>query len=292
MPPTQDILILGARGKLGQALLQSDTACASWPEDQRNPGQEPGEFFALLAGLIEQRRPARVINCLAYTDVDRAEAQPELARQINATGPGLLARACAAIGGHLIHVSTDFVFDGRLSRPYQESDPPAPLSAYAKGKLEGEELVAAAHAGALVARTAWLFGPHRTDFVQKMLARAGQGQRLRIVQDQVGSPSYTLDVAAALLELSRRQVSGLVHVVNNGRASRLELVRQGLALMGLDPELAAGIPSSQLPLPAARPAWSVLDGRRLARLRGGPMPTWLDGLRRFLAGKKLENLLV
>ena len=288
---SEQILVLGARGKLGRALLQTDPACASWPEDQRMPGQGPEAFFSQLSGLITQRRPRRIINCLAYTNVDGAEAEPELASLVNGASPGLLARACASVDCHLIHISTDFVFDGRLSRPYQESDEPSPLSAYAQGKLEGERLVSQAHPGALVARTAWLFGPYRTDFVQKMLLRAGRGEPLRIVSDQVGSPSYTLDVAQALVDLSRRRVSGLVHVVNSGQASRLELVRQALNLMGLDPDLAQGIPSQDLPLPAPRPAWSVLDGRRLARLRGGPMPTWLDGLRRFLSGKSWEKLI-
>jgi dTDP-4-dehydrorhamnose reductase len=225
-----------------------------------------------------------VINCAGYTAVDQAEAEPELAWAVNAEGAEAVARACAQAGAHLVHLSTDYVFDGRGRRPYREDDPPAPLSAYGRSKLAGEERVRRVLPGALIVRSAWLFGPGRADFVDKVLARARQGRRVRVVADQVGSPTYTVDLARALVELGRRRVGGVLHVVNAGQASRYELARQAVRLAGLEVELVEPVSSREYVLPAARPAYSVLDSRRAARLLGGPLPTWLDALRRHLAG--------
>lgn len=232
-------------------------------------------------GIVE-RGPRLVINCIGYTDVDRAEADPAPAFAVNATGAQVVAGACAEIAAQLIHVSTDFVFDGSLRRPYREDDPPRPLSAYARSKLLGEELVRETLPGALIVRTAWLFGPGRETFVDKVLARARSGEPVPVVSDQVGSPTLSRDLARAMLKLAANWVGGVLHLVNSGQASRLEMARRALEIRGLDPELAQPISTAQLGRPAPRPAYGVLDAGRATRLLGGPLPPWQEALTRYL----------
>ncbi len=238
-------------------------------------------------GVVE-RRPSLVINCIGFTDVDRAEAEPLAAYAVNATGAQAVAQACAQAGAQLIHVSTDFVFDGRAERPYREDDPPAPLSKYGYSKLLGERLVLKALPGALVVRTAWLFGPGRPTFVEAILAQARSGRQLRVVSDQVGSPTYTRDLARALLTLARRWVGGVLNVVNSGQASRYDMARSILSLAGLDPQVVKPISSAELGRPAQRPAYSVLDNSRACQVLGEPLPPWTQALERHMTGSK-EN---
>jgi dTDP-4-dehydrorhamnose reductase len=246
----------------------------------------------LHAGLEMERRaiaacaPRLVFNCAGFTDVDGAEVRPDLAQAVNAQGAQAVAQACAEAGAHLVHISTDYVFDGLSRRPYREDDPPAPLSVYARSKLAGERLVGAALPGALVVRTAWLFGPGRVNFVDKVLAQGLRGEPFSVVEDEVGSPTYALDLAEALLDLGRRWVGGVLHLVNEGQASRLELARASLELAGLDPGLVRPITSAELGLPARRPAYSALDAGNAARLRGRALPPWRDALSRYLSLKE------
>lgn len=279
MRTADKILVLGGRGLLGRAVVRACGGRAAVPGGR--------DEFDLAGGRVEEAlraaAPDLVINCAGYTDVDRAEAEPRAAMAVNRDGAGEAARVCAALGAHLVHMSTDYVFDGRSKRPYREDDPPRPISAYGRSKLEGERAVRAACPGALIVRSAWLFGPGRPGFVDQVLARARAGEPLRVVSDQTGSPTYTEDLAPALVNLARRRVSGLVHLVNTGLASRLELARQCLRLTGMDPDLARPILTADLGPAAARPAFSALECRRAARLLGGPPPTWLDALGRYLA---------
>lgn len=271
----------GARVEPGEAGDSLSWMVANLPRYARDAAQVHRGIELMRLGIL-RLQPALVINCAGYTAVDKAESEPELAMAVNAKGAEAVARACRRAGAGLVHVSTDYVFDGLARRPYREDDPPGPVNAYGRAKLEGERLVLAAHPGACVARSAWLFGPGRASFVDKVLALARRGGPLKVVTDQVGSPTYTRDLAPVLLELGRKGVPGVIHAVNLGQASRYELARRTLALCGLDPELVRPALSRDFNLPAQRPAYSVLDARRLARLRGGPLPTWLDGLRRHL----------
>ncbi len=325
MKSADTILVLGHRGLLGRAVVEAcgreclviqggrrafDLGGCGPPPAQRPEPVSPGQARGILdhlrrqlaglgpeaervqAGCLLARRaiveihPQLVINCAGYTDVDRAESEPELALAVNGAGAGAVALACAEVGAHLVHISTDYVFDGRSRRPYPENAAPRPLSAYGRSKLEGEQRVRRALPGALIVRSAWLFGPGRAGFVDKVLERARRGREVMVVTDQVGSPTYTRDLARALVALARRRVSGLLHLVNQGRASRFELARQCLRLAGLDPEMVKPVTTAELgPAPAPRPAFSALDSRRAARLLGGPLPTWLDALGRYLAGE-------
>lgn len=280
MKAADPILVLGHRGLVGQALAR---ACG---EDCLTPPGGHDSFDlarpATIGRLIDDLRPRGVINCAAFTNVDACESQPELAMAVNAEGPGVLAQACRQAGAHLIHLSTDYVFGNGHKRPLTEADQPAPLSVYGQTKLEGERRVLAAGGQALVVRIAWVFGPDKPTLVDKMIGWAREGRALKVVNDQVGSPTYTLDLAPALLELAERRVSGLLHVVNQGLTSRYEFIRRALGLAGLDPERVSPVTSDQMPTPAARPEFSALDTRRFMRVYPGGLPTWTNALARHL----------
>ncbi|MFH1034911.1 MAG: dTDP-4-dehydrorhamnose reductase [Pseudomonadota bacterium] len=268
-----------------QATLESLEAALSALGDQ---AQRLHDNLDLLRLALREGRPRLVFNCIGYTNVEKAEQEPEAAEAVNGRGAQAVARACAEAGAHLVHLSTDFVFDGLADRPYREDDPPAPLSAYGHSKLAGERLVAAELPGALIVRGAWLFGPARQSFVDKVLAKGRLGQPFPVVADQVGSPTYTADLAQALLELGGRWIGGVLHLVNQGQASRHQLAAQALELAGLDPGLAQPALSGQAGGRARRPAYSVLDAGRAARLLGAPLPAWQEALARYLAAKQEE----
>jgi dTDP-4-dehydrorhamnose reductase len=197
----------------------------------------------------------------------------------------VLARACRDAGVRLVHLSTDYVFDGRATRPYREDDPPAPSSAYGQSKLEGERRVLEVCADALVVRTAWLFGPGR-NFVRTILdaarrAAAGAGPPLRVVDDQRGSPTYAGHLAAGLVALVERGATGIYHLANQGAATWWELARAAIDAWG-HPELPIErVRTEAVPRPAPRPSWSVLDLAKAARL-GVALPAWPAGLRAYL----------
>jgi dTDP-4-dehydrorhamnose reductase len=231
--------------------------------------------------------PDVVINAAAYNKVDEAEQRPDLAFAVNAAAPGHIGRACAALGARLIHVSTDYVFDGSLGRPYAEDGLPAPLGMYGASKLAGEHLVQA-YAGehALIVRTSAVFGMAGEgagkggNFVRAILRQAGAQHPLRVVDDQTTSPTYALDLARAIVSLAETNACGLVHVTNGGSCTWHQFACAILELTGLDVPCLP-ISSESAPGGARRPAYSVLSGARLSAL-GITMPLWRDGLERYL----------
>lgn len=287
MRAAEPILVLGHRGRLGKAVTVATGGRCRTVSGGR-------EVFDLARPETVRRAVADagcpvVINCAAYTLVDQAEEEPDLAMAVNGQGAGSVAQACAQCGAYLVHLSTDYVFDGKAGRPYREDDVPAPLSVYGRSKLLGENLVREALPEALIIRSGWLFGPGRPGFVETVVEAARRGRELRVVNDEVGSPTSSVDLAGAILELAGKRVGGVVHVVNSGRASRLELARRALAISGLDPEVIKPITSKDLVRSARRPAFSALDTRRFARLSGGPLPSWLDALGRYMGRGKEET---
>jgi dTDP-4-dehydrorhamnose reductase len=227
-----------------------------------------------------------VVNAAAYNDVDGAERQPELAFAVNAQGPGQLALACEEAGARLVHVSTDYVFDGRQTRPYTEDDEPRPLGVYGASKLAGEQAVLGSRARSLVLRTSGVFGDGGSrvkggSFVERILARARAGEPLRVVCDQVFSPTYAPDLAGALLALLERGARGLVHVTNSGTCSWHGLAEAALRLAGSEVPLTA-IRAEQLGRPAARPAYSVLSNERYRSFGLEPLRPWQDALAELL----------
>lgn len=279
-------LVLGAGGLLGRVLSRLI--------EERYPGAMSATRTEIdvtdrfrLAAEVERLRPTVVINCAAYADVDGCEADPERARAVNAGGAENAALAAAATGCRIVHVSTDYVFDGRSRRPYTEEDPTGPLSEYGRSKLEGERRVSAAAPDHLIVRSAWLYGRGgRASFVDAVRRRARAGEALRVVADQVGSPTYADDLAEALVRLLGTDHRGIVHFANAGSCSRYEMARQVLSFTGLDPERVQPIRTEESGRPAVRPGYSVLDSSLYARLTGTAPRPWQDALRACLEGSE------
>lgn len=242
---------------------------------------------AAIADACDTHRPDVVVNCAAYTAVDKAELEPALADALNATAPGLLARACADRGLRLVHISTDYVFDGAATAPLAEDAARAPLGAYGRSKAAGEDAVLDALPEAIVIRTSWLYGPSHQNFMRTMLRLMAERDTLRVVADQFGRPTSTTTLANAILTLlARPEAAGIFHVADaiDGDAppswhTFAEAIMAGARARGFPvrPEGVEAIPTSAYPTPARRPAWSVLASDRAAAL-GVFMPPWRHAL--------------
>ena len=284
---THHWFVSGSRGQLGSALLECLAAAgvsASGCDLDELDVAEPAAVAERLASLP---RPLVWANAAAFTHVDRCEREPEEARRGNAEAPGVLARACAAAGVGLVHVSTDYVFAGDASAPYTEEDPPAPRSEYGRSKLAGEKAVLAASPDFLVLRTSWVFGAGR-NFVaavldQAELRRSGaESGPLRVVDDQRGRPTYAVDLAGALYAAVEAGATGLLHFANAGVASWWELARHALDEAGYADVPIDRIKTADLQTDAPRPAWSVLDTARAEALGIRPRP-WREAVSDYLA---------
>jgi dTDP-4-dehydrorhamnose reductase len=241
-----------------------------------------------VSAFFERERPEACINCAAWTDVDGAEEKRDLAHAVNADGAGNLARAAAKLGTPLLHLSTDYVFDGAppldgagRPRPYVESDPTGPRSVYGTTKLEGERQVLAASVEHTVVRTSWLYGVDGRNFADTMLRLAGEREVVQVVDDQIGCPTWSGHLAPALLGLLERQVRGLVHLAGAGAVSWNGFAREIFRQAEVDCRVEA-VTSEQMDRPAPRPAYSVLESERSDVL---PMPPWQDGLAGYLAAR-------
>jgi dTDP-4-dehydrorhamnose reductase len=222
--------------------------------------------------------PHAVVNCAAYTNVDRCETDPEGAMAVNALGPRHLAAACSRVGAHLVHVSTDYVFDGEKDGPYDEWDLPGPRSVYGRSKLGGEVEVARHASSWTVARTSWVFGRRGRDFVDTILGRAREGGPLRVVTDQRGCPTYAPDLAGMLARLAVERRQGVYHVTNQGACTWYELARAAVELAGLDPDVVGATTTAEFGRPAPRPANSVLANTALAASGLPPLRPWRAAL--------------
>jgi dTDP-4-dehydrorhamnose reductase len=216
-----------------------------------------------------------VINCAGFTDVDGAEADEEAATVLNGAAPGHLAAVARAI----VHPSTDYVFDGTKRTPYVESDPTGPRSAYGRSKLAGEQAVAAANPRHFIVRTSWLFGVGGKNFVDTMLGLAGERDQLKVVADQVGCPTYAAHLARALVELAEGDAYGIHHVAGAGECSWFDFATEIFRRAEVDTRLVP-CTTEEYPLPAPRPAYSVLGSERPDAIR---LPSWRDGLAAYLA---------
>lgn len=234
---------------------------------------------AVLARAFTELRPNAIVNCAAWTDVDGAESSEAAALAVNGVAPGLLAEAANNCGAHLVHISTDYVFDGSATRPYVESDPPNPRTAYGRTKLAGERAVQSAGGGHAIVRTAWLFGVGGRNLVATMLRLASEGRdEVGVVADQVGCPTYAGHLARALVDVAEMRLGGVMHVAGGGQCSWAELAAATFAAAEIDCSVRP-LTTAEYPLPAQRPAWSVLVSERPEVPR---LPPWQEGLAAYL----------
>ena len=285
------ILLTGADGQLGQELQQTLMPL--------------GEVIALtrqeldlsqsehIRQLFQQIRPNLIVNSAAYTAVDKAESEVDLAQAVNGTAPTILAEEAKKIGALLLQVSTDYVFDGQKNTPYLETDPTHPLSSYGKSKLAGEIGIHQVTNNYLILRTAWVYGVYgKGNFVKTMLRLGQDREELRVVADQVGSPSWAKDIADAIAQLLQSEATGIYHFTNSGVVSwydfAIAIFEEARALgFPLKVQRVIPITTADYPTPAVRPAYSVLSGKKITDILGDYPPYWRDSLRKML--KQLQE---
>jgi len=288
---SRNILLFGANGQLGTRLRT--LLMARGPVRAVGHAELDLRDLVRLRALVREARPGLIVNAAAYTAVDTAESDAENARLVNAEAPRVMAEAAAELGALLVHYSTDYVFDGSARTPYTEESPTRPLGVYGITKLAGEQAVAAAGADYLTLRTAWLYSNHGKNFLNTMLRLAGERDELRVVNDQLGSPTYADLVAEATIAMLdgvyangsvRKERCGLYHVTCSGETSWWGFAQRIIELAGFAARVTVKpIPTSEYPTPARRPAYSVLANDKLERVFGIRLPDWQDGLQRCLA---------
>ena len=295
------ILLLGKNGQVGWELQRSLAPLGEVTALDRNSTDFCGDL-GNLAGLretVQRLRPQVIVNAAAHTAVDKAESEPELARLINATAPGVLAQEAHKLGAWLVHYSTDYVFDGSGSQPWVETDTPAPLSVYGHTKLEGEQLIAQHCQKHLIFRTSWVYAARGGNFAKTMLRLARERERLTVIDDQWGAPTgaeLIADVTAhAIRQVQQRPVgphdeAGIYHLAASGHASWNSYAKHVLAqaaqaqpAIELVAKEVAPVPTSAFPTPAKRPHNSRLNTARLQATFGLRLPHWQQGVDRMLA---------
>jgi len=284
------ILIIGRNGQVGSHLERElagrhevvalDRAGADLRDD------------AALRGAIQSARADAVINAAAYTAVDRAEQESDLAERCNAHAPGVMAQAAAAAGAWLVHYSTDYVFDGSARTPYDEDSPTRPLGVYGASKLRGEQAVQAAGGRHLIFRTAWVYSLHGHNFLNTMLRLGREGRELRVVDDQHGSPTWAGAIAAATaraLDRLEPARSGIYHMTCGGETTWCGFAQRIFEYAGLASMQVVPITTADYPTPARRPAYSVLSNHRLRSVFGIELPHWESALRACLDAQRARS---
>jgi len=278
------ILVAGAAGMLGGDVVQ-----AAANADHEVVGYGHAELdvtdAAAVAKRIEAERPGVVVNCAAWTDVDGAEEHEEEATAVSGTGAANVAAAAAAVDAAVVYVSSDYVFDGSKGSPYVETDQTAPLSAYGRGKLAGEEATRAANKRHFVVRSAWLFGTGGPNFVETMLRLASSQSEVLVVRDQVGSPTYTWHLAYGIVRLIEGVEFGIHHMAAAGACSWYEFAREIFEQADVDCTVMSAT-TEMLGRPAPRPAYSALASQREHAIE---LPSWQDGLAAYLAQRRTET---
>lgn len=283
------LLVAGREGQVARSLEAAAAAAGASAVALGRPDLDltrPATIVAALARVA----PDVVVNAAAYTAVDKAESEADLAFAVNAVGAGALAEACAAARVPLVHISTDYVYDGGKPHAYVETDPLAPLGVYGRSKLAGEQAVAAAGSRHVILRTSWVHSPYGNNFVKTMLRLAAARPELAVVDDQRGSPTYAPHLASAILQLARALCGrraedpgwGVFHASGAGETTWCGLAREALAVsaqLGGPSVPVRAITTAEYPTPARRPANSVLDGAKLARVHGLALPDWRVGVR-------------
>ncbi|WP_010336380.1 dTDP-4-dehydrorhamnose reductase [Sphingobium yanoikuyae] len=283
------VLIVGSKGQLGAGLSRTAPAGAiivSHDHDTLDITDAEA-----VTTVVNQERPKVIFNAAAYTAVDKAEGEEHAAFAVNATAVGYLAEAARGVGARFVHISTDFVFDGRSGVPYAPGAPTAPLGAYGRTKLAGEKVVGE---GALIVRTAWVYAPNGSNFVRTMLRLMAERPEVRVVADQIGTPTYAPGLAAALWTMAAQGTAGIHHYTDAGACSwydfAVAIQEEALATGLLDKSVPViPINAAEYPTPAQRPHYSVLDKSSTFAVLGGPTPHWRENLRKMLAEIKTHG---
>jgi len=288
------ILLIGSNGQVGKELTQilepqGNTIAIARPTiDLAQPNT--------LRSVIRENQPQIIINAAAYTAVDQAESESELAKAINGIAPGIIAEETEKLGAFLIHISTDYVFDGNYCRPYKETDATNPLSVYGETKLIGEQAIQKSCAHHFILRTAWVYGTFgKSNFVKTMLRLGAQREEIRVVADQIGSPTWAKDIAEAIAQIIPQfdsEIAGIYHYTNSGVASWYDFavtIFEEAQQLGFPLKVQRVIPitTAEYPTPARRPSYSVLSCAKVSALLGNHPPHWRHALRQML--RNLES---
>ncbi|TRU27657.1 MAG: dTDP-4-dehydrorhamnose reductase [Microcystis aeruginosa Ma_MB_S_20031200_S102] len=288
------VLLIGAKGQVGQELqvtLQSLGEVISIGREELDLTNSEK-----ISQLIREIHPDYLVNAAAYTAVDKAETEPDLAYYINAIAPKIMAESAEKIQAKFLHISTDYVFDGRKNTPYLETDLTNPLGVYGQSKLRGEEEIKTVNSHAIILRTAWVYGSYgKSNFVKTMLKLGKEREELKVVVDQVGSPTWSKDIATAITQLliNVDNPPGIYNFTNSGVASWFDLTKgifEEAKISGIPLKIQRVIPitTAEYPTPAVRPAYSVLSGQKISQQLGYIPPYWRDSLKAML--NQLFNL--
>ena len=288
------VLLIGAKGQVGQELQVT----LPYLGEVISIGREELDLTnsEKIGQLIREIHPDYLVNAAAYTAVDKAETEPDLAYSINAIAPKIMAESAEKIKAKFLHISTDYVFDGRKNTPYLETDLTNPLGVYGQSKLRGEEEIKTVNSQAIILRTAWVYGSYgKSNFVKTMLRLGKEREELKVVVDQVGSPTWAKDIATAITHLliNVDNPPGIYNFTNSGVASWFDLTKaifEEAKISGIPLKIQRVIPitTAEYPTPAVRPAYSVLSGQKISQQLGYIPPYWRDSLKAML--NQLFNL--
>ena len=279
-----NILITGCNGQLGNEiqLLQAQYAQHTWLNTDVNELDITDK--AAIERFVEANEIDGIVNCAAYTAVDKAESDPQLARKLNADAPAFLAEAVAKRGGWMVQVSTDYVFNGTKHTPYVETDEPCPNSIYGQTKLEGEQAVSKLCPNAMIIRTAWLYSEFGNNFVKTMIRLGREREQLGVIFDQVGTPTYAHDLAMVIMTAIDKGIKpGVYHFSNEGVTSWYDFTKSIHRLSGINTCQVSPLHTAEYPTPACRPAYSVLDKTKIKAAYGIEIPHWEESLAKCIA---------
>ncbi len=283
------VLVTGSNGQVGKELQQ---LAENYPQFRfvfASREDLPLHHFGLAENFFIGIHPQYCINCAAYTAVDKAESEPELAELVNGEAVGHLAALCKKYQTKLMHISTDYVFDGKQERPYVETDPTDPVSIYGRTKLLGEQLCIKEDPDAIIIRTAWVYSEFGNNFVKTMMRLMRDRLELNVVNDQIGAPTYAADLAKAILDIvaSKKWIAGIYHYSNEGKISWYDFAEKIREMIKSGCKINP-IPTSQYPTPAKRPSFSLLNTSKIRETYGVDVPNWEQSLIKCIERLKIN----
>lgn len=277
------ILVTGSNGQLGSELRVLAPGITGMEFLFTDYNELDITDEAQINAFFAAEKPAWVINCAAYTAVDKAESEPEAAMRLNADAPAILAKAAKKSCAGMVHISTDYVFGGEGYRPYRETDTASPKGIYAVSKRRGEELVLQENPDAVIVRTAWLYSVYGHNFVKTIINKGREKGELKVVADQIGSPTWAADLATAIITLIKAGVkSEIIHFTNEGACSWFDFAKTIVEISGINCKILP-TDTAGYPLPAPRPYYSVLDKSKFSTLTGLNIPWWRESLKKCIA---------